>query len=207
LQAGSVDVLILDIGHMPGAAFDLLAKFPQLKHAIPVIVVSGESIKNGSYGDAFVLDGIVNPLDGPTFIQTIIDSIATCQAKSPQILIVEDDPAMRSVIKLQITELGIRCLEAHDGQHALELVRSQTPDLIVLDVGLPKLDGFALIAALKQEAKNVPVIVYTARDLSREDKEALSLGLTRYLTKSQNSVQDLLSAVRELLSGMLAGKK
>jgi len=206
LREEHFDVLILDVGSNPSTAIDLLATTTTLNRCLPVVVVSGATVDKNAYGDALILDGVVDALDSVTFAKTVTDCIARCQDKSPKILIVEDDPATRAVVRQQIGELGIHCMEAHDGEHALELMRDQMPDLIVLDVGLPKVDGFDLIATLRREAKNVPVIIYTARDLSRDDKDALSLGLTRYLTKSQNSAHDLLAAVRELLSGIVAGK-
>ncbi|MBS2008835.1 MAG: PAS domain S-box protein [Cyanobacteria bacterium SZAS TMP-1] len=207
LSGHHFDVLILDVGSHPASALEVLSRLPALNLVIPVIVVSGEAVKNGAYGDAVVLDGIIGSLDGPTFVRTVRNVIERFSGEAMHVMIVEDDPSSRAVVRQQIAELGLRSVEARDGEEALALMHKQMPDLIVLDVGLPKLDGFALIAALRKEARNIPIVVYTARDLSREDKESLSLGVTRFLTKSQNTVNDLLAAVRELLSGIVAANK
>jgi len=207
LHEESIDVLVMDVGQSPQSAMELFGKFSKLHLAIPVIVFSGQPIESGAYGDALVLDGITDLIDGPTFGKTVKEVLDRSRREALYVLIVEDDPASRAVVRHQIGELGLRSLEAHDGEQALAMIRKQMPDLIVLDVGLPRLDGFAVVAALRREAKNVPIVIYSARDLSREEKESLSLGLTRFLTKSHSTVSDLLAAIRELLSGIVGAKR
>ncbi|MBU6450332.1 MAG: PAS domain S-box protein [Cyanobacteria bacterium REEB67] len=131
-----------------------------------------------------------------------VASVATADNRetSAQVLIIEDDPSTIAVVIQQLGGLDVKCLEARDGQQGLDLVRLHRPDLVILDVGLPKLDGFEFIAALRREQLDIPVLIYTARDLTSEEKEALSLGPTRFLTKSQTSVDDLLGNVQELLA-------
>ena len=125
--------------------------------------------------------------------------------KSHTVLIIEDDPATVAVLRQQLGGMKLECLIANDGEEGLTLVRQSCPDLIILDLGLPKVDGFEFVATLRAEKIDVPLLVYTARDLTNEDKEALHMSLTRYLIKSQNSVDDLLEAVSGLVQELVAG--
>jgi CheY-like chemotaxis protein len=82
------------------------------------------------------------------------------------------------------------------------------PDLIVLDVGLPRLDGFEVVDILRQgEGHATPLIVFTGRELSRADQRQLTLGITRHLTKARSSEDELVASVRELLSGLLSRRE
>jgi PAS domain S-box-containing protein len=121
-----------------------------------------------------------------------------------RVLLVEDDEQFRAITAARLRALGVDVREAASGPEALELVRDSKPDLIVLDVGLPGFDGFEVVDGLRNERGGLlPLLVYTARDLHSEDRRALTLGLTRWLTKARTSEADFLSAVRELLDGLV----
>ena len=116
------------------------------------------------------------------------------------ILVVEDDYSTRRTIVHQLEAHGFRCIEAEDGQHALALVSTESPQLIVLDVGLPEMDGFQFVQQLKSKQGGLtPLLVYTGRDLSYDERNMLTNGATRYLTKSKASQEELLNAVNDLL--------
>jgi PAS domain S-box-containing protein len=118
-----------------------------------------------------------------------------------RILIVDDDVELRRVLSAQIRARGLECLEASGGQEALEIVQQKTPDLIILDVIMPELDGFAVVNALRQQesTSKLPVIVYSCRELGDNERELLVLGVTRYLLKGEASQADLTDTVIELL--------
>jgi two-component system alkaline phosphatase synthesis response regulator PhoP len=77
-----------------------------------------------------------------------------------KVLIVEDDAATREILREQIEALGVKCLEASDGIEALDMVRKETPSLMILDLGLPLLNGLDVVNTLRQEEKlELPLLV------------------------------------------------
>ena len=75
---------------------------------------------------------------------------------------------------------------------------------MILDLGLPLIDGFGVVKALREDCRrHIPLIVYTNRDLNLEEKRSLSLGLTTHLVKARTTDKELLTCVKDLLSGLL----
>jgi PAS domain S-box-containing protein len=129
---------------------------------------------------------------------------ATRPPGPPRILVVDEDAHFRTVLRSQLLTLGLDCTPSPDGADAVQKARSLWPDLIILDVGIPELDGFGLIDALRQDRlRTTPLIVYSGRDLSSADRAALTLGPSRHLTKARTSEAELLGAVSGLLEGLL----
>ncbi|MHB8578169.1 MAG: response regulator, partial [Dehalococcoidia bacterium] len=120
----------------------------------------------------------------------------------PSILIVDDDGAMRELLRRALDGSGWRVTEAEDGREALELVAAERPALILLDLLMPELDGFAVVEALRERAewRTIPVVVITARELSAADRQRLSGGVARILTKGAYSREELLNEVRERIA-------
>jgi CheY-like chemotaxis protein len=117
-----------------------------------------------------------------------------------KVLVVEDDLSTRELIIHQLKSLGLDCLVASDGDAAIEITNSKRPDLIVLDVGVPKTDGFEVIRVLRKgSARATPLVIYTSRDLEQDERARLTLGPTRHLIKSRTSEDGLLDAVKDLL--------
>jgi PAS domain S-box-containing protein len=124
-----------------------------------------------------------------------------------RVLVVEDDPSFREVLVRQLSALGFDCVQAANGDQAVALARAVRPDLIILDVGLPRRDGFDVVATLRADlASETPLVVYTGRDLSSADKEALRLGTTKFFTKSRTPEAEFVGYVRELLGGVLEAR-
>ena len=98
------------------------------------------------------------------------------------ILIVEDEPSLRETLSYNLSRLGYRVDTAVDGQSAIEAARRLIPDLIVLDIMLPILDGFEVCRILRQDM-NVPIIMLTARDEEIDRVIGLEIGADDYLTK------------------------
>jgi PAS domain S-box-containing protein len=120
-----------------------------------------------------------------------------------RVLIIEDDDPTRELIKQQFDQLNVQIIEATDGKSAINLARANTPDLIILDVSVPEPDGFEVVNILRRERlSRVPLIVYTARDLTEEDKGQLSLGQTAHLVKSRASQAQLLDTAKDFLAGL-----
>jgi len=142
----------------------------------------------------------------PTGVHKRVADITTTGANTVatqyKVLVVEDDLSTRELIIHQLKTLGLDCLVASDGDAAIEITNSKRPDLIVLDVGVPKTDGFEVIKALRLGlASETPLVIYTSRDLQEEERQRLTLGPTRHLIKSVTSTDGLIDAVRDLLPG------
>jgi len=113
------------------------------------------------------------------------------------ILVVDDEPRMTRFIRMNLELEGYHVIEAHDGIQALDKVRTELPDLVILDVMMPELDGFETLRTLR-EISNVPVIMLTVRDEEEDKVRGLELGADDYVTKPF-SARELASRVRAVL--------
>jgi len=119
------------------------------------------------------------------------------QPETEKILIVEDEPALVETLTYTLQRQGYRVVSATDGRAALEVARREQPDLIVLDVMLPKLDGFEVCRILRREM-NTPIIMLTARDEEIDKVVGLEVGADDYLTKPFG-MRELLARIKSLL--------
>lgn len=99
------------------------------------------------------------------------------------VLIVEDEKNIVDIVKFNLQREGYRTLEAYDGQDGLNKARTGNPDLILLDVMLPKMIGFDVCKTLRAEGNNVPVIILTAREEEADKVLGLEIGADDYITK------------------------
>ena len=112
-----------------------------------------------------------------------------------KVLIVEDERAIVEILKFNLKREGYETMEALDGEAGLELARSGDPDLILLDVMLPKMNGFDVCAALRKEGHAVPIIMLTAREEENDKVFGLEAGADDYMTKPF-SMRELLARVK-----------
>lgn len=120
-----------------------------------------------------------------------------------RVLFVEDDPAVAQMYKLKLELDGYQVEIAPDGEIALKMATESTPDIIFLDIRLPKLDGLAVLEALRadERTKQVPVVIlsnYSERELV---ERGLKLGALEYLIKSQTTPAKLAGGVESWLRG------
>lgn len=113
------------------------------------------------------------------------------------ILIVEDERGISDFIATVLTANDYSVLKARDGQTALSLIPSHCPDLVLLDLGLPDMDGLAILRSVR-EWSTVPILVLSARDHEREKVEALDAGADDYITKPFG-ISELLARIRTAL--------
>lgn len=118
-------------------------------------------------------------------------------AKKTTVLAADDDPQLLRLMTRNLQLEGYEVLAASDGQQALELIESNSPDLVLLDVMMPKMDGFTVCYRVR-EFSAVPIIIVTARGQDQDKVRGLDLGADDYLTKPF-SVDELLARVRAVL--------
>jgi len=116
------------------------------------------------------------------------------------ILIVEDEADLAMMLKMRLEANNYRAIIAVDGQQGLEMARKDKPDLIILDIMLPKLDGFKVCRILKfdQKYKNIPVVILTARTQEADKKMGKEVMADAYLGKPFEP-EVLLSKIKELI--------
>ena len=114
---------------------------------------------------------------------------------SRKVLIVDDEKAIVDILDFNLKKEGYETLSAYDGQDGLEKARSEKPDLILLDVMLPKMDGFEVCRRLRDGGDNVPIIMITAREEETDKVFGLEIGADDYITKPF-SMRELLARVK-----------
>jgi two-component system cell cycle response regulator DivK len=120
---------------------------------------------------------------------------------SKRILVVEDHEDNRRIIREVLTSAGMDIIEATDGEEGLALARSQIPDLILMDIQLPIIDGYEATRKLKADPalRSIPVIAVTSYALDGDDAKALDAGCVAYVTKPF-SPRHLLAVTRDHLT-------
>ncbi len=113
------------------------------------------------------------------------------------VLVVDDEPRMTRFIRMNLELEGYRVIEAHNGMEALEKARTDLPDLVILDVMMPEMDGFETLELLR-ETSNVPVIMLTVRADEEDKVRGLELGADDYVTKPFGA-RELTSRVKAVL--------
>jgi DNA-binding response OmpR family regulator len=121
----------------------------------------------------------------------------TVPRDAKRILVVDDEPRMIGFIRMNLELEGYQVLEAHNGLEGLEAIRTQLPDLVLLDVMMPELDGFETLRMLR-EFSSIPVIMLTAKGEEDDKVYGLELGADDYVTKPFGS-RELSSRVRAVL--------
>jgi len=125
-----------------------------------------------------------------------------------KILLVDDEPHIVIMLENRIRQAGFEVITASDGQTGLEKARKEKPDLIILDVMLPKLDGYKVCRMLKfdEKYKHIPIIMFTARAQEEDKKMGETVGADGYITKPFEP-QVLLGKIKELLAAKKSGER
>ncbi len=116
---------------------------------------------------------------------------------SSKILVVDDAPQVRRVMRATLTEQGYTIFEARNGEEALEQIRSSPPDVILLDINMPGMDGIETCREIRRTSK-VPIIMLTVREAERDKVSALDAGADDYVVKPFG-MQELLARIRTAL--------
>lgn len=117
------------------------------------------------------------------------------------ILIVEDEPTLNKALTEFLAEAGFATLSASDGEEAVKLAKAENPKLILLDIILPKKDGYEVLDELKadEKTKKIPIILLTNLESAEDIQKAFDKGATTYLVKSNYKLEDVLGKIKEIL--------
>ncbi len=118
----------------------------------------------------------------------------------PAILVVDDDWMNRELLQTHLEAAGLQVMTANSGEKALEIISAQIPDLVLLDVRMPGMDGYEVCARLKahEATRRVPIVIVTALDKDEDYVRAVEVGADDFLPKPFNSVV-MLARIRSLL--------
>lgn len=202
-----VDAITLDLlmPGMHGLEVARLLKEDPATQGVPVVVVSAYSTGHEPELVALGVAGVITkPIDEGRLLATIRGVLGTPSGESqgqPSVLVVDDDPDVRTIVGMMLKRAGYVTRTAQDGQEAYQMIMEQRPDLLILDLMMPNLDGFQLVRLLRQRrwTQQIPLLVLTALDLTEGEKTLLRLGPTRHLTKGPAIQEEIVARVRELV--------
>jgi signal transduction histidine kinase/DNA-binding response OmpR family regulator len=192
----SPDVITLDVvmPEMDGWETLSLLKANPRTSEIPVLLLTmlDDREKGFSLGAA---DFLTKPVERDQLIALMKKFCK--DRKSVSVLIIEDDPAVRELLRRAIESQGWTAAEATNGREGLERVTDVNPDLILLDLLMPEMDGFEFMLEFRKDQAHeaTPVIVITAKDLTEEDRTLLTGSVTKVLTKAEFDLDDLLREI------------
>jgi PAS domain S-box-containing protein len=197
------DAILLDM-MMPGmTGSDTLKALRQRveTRSIPVVILSALKPMPRVQATREVVDWVEKPFQEGSLLHALEEAVSV-RWKPRRVLLVEDDPDLARVLMEVFSRHGIEALHAASGVEAVDAGRRASPDLIVLDLGLPHGDGYWVVEALKGDdgLGAIPLVVYTARELDEEDRERLRLGHTEFLTKGRVSPEEFEKRVVSLLN-------
>ena len=192
------DVIALDVmmPQMDGWTVLTRLKSDDSTQQIPVVMISmvSERAMGFSLGAS---EFIVKPIDRARLIG-VLNELAGSR-RDLRVLVVEDEPDARSLIVRHVTSEGWECEQAENGRVALEKLQSFVPDVILLDLMMPEVDGFELLEALRNrpEFDRTEVVVLTAMDLLESDYERLSARVSRVLQKGAQPFESVIAHIRD----------
>ncbi len=195
----SPDVITLDV-MMPGtdgwAVLRTLKADEALRH-IPVVMVTIVTDKGMGYALG-ADDYLTKPVDRELLLQVLKKYAGTGAGR---VLIVEDDADARDLLHRLLEHAGMAVIEACNGQEGLERVADSAPDLIMLDLMMPVMDGFEFLTRLRSAGKNteLPVIVLTAKTLTDRERQFLEGRASQVLAKTAHWADTVLAEIQELL--------
>jgi CheY-like chemotaxis protein len=172
---------------------------------IPVIMMTIVENKNLGYALG-ATDYLTKPIDRKRLSELLGKLRGRPDARTA--LIVDDDPAAREVVRDLLEKDGWEVAEAENGRVGLERVARHQPDLIILDLMMPEMDGFEFAGELRrnQAWRSIPILVVTARDVTEQERQALNGFILGVLQKGSYSRDELLQEVRSEVAARTRGR-
>jgi CheY-like chemotaxis protein len=196
------DVIALDVASksvFEDSLMDDWATLCQLKadpelSTIPVVVMTKESEEVLGFKLEDV-DFLTKPID----IRQLVNKVKSLVPKGeiPNLLIVDDNTYAREILAHAVKKMGWKAIEAENGKVAIEQLKKAQPSIILLDLMMPEMDGFAVINEMQKNEKwrNIPVIIISSKDLTKEERTMLSKYTTGILQKGSYTPKELMDAI------------
>ncbi len=210
LRTHRPDVVTLDVMMPSMDGWQVLAQIKQdpATADIPVIMITLVDDKNRGYALG-ATDYLVKPIDRRRLVGLLErfrrDADADEGTHASRVLVVEDNPNTRDMLVRLLKDGQWRVDEAENGLVALQRMANHTPDLVLLDLMMPEMDGFQFIVEMRRNAawQRIPVVVVTAKDLSTEDRRRLNGHVATVLLKNATEIDALLGEIARLAHEML----
>ncbi len=199
-------LITLDImlPNMDGWEFlNKIKQTPALKH-IPVVIISivSDPTRGFALGAAAVMQ---KPISRQELYEALVGLglFPLAQGQSLKILVVDDDPKAVELIAVRILGLASTVLRAYGGQEAIDSARRELPDLIMLDLMMPEVTGFDVVAALNEDPATaaIPIVVVTAKHITAEDRERLNGYVMSIMEKANFDRDRFIAEVRRAMAG------
>ena len=192
-------IITLDVmmPHMDGWSVLRQLKADSVLRHIPVVMVTIVTDKGMGY-TLGADDYLTKPVDREMLVHVLRRFVPEGAGK---ILIVEDDPDTRVVLRRTLERQGFAVVEAGDGREGLQAVRESSPNLVLLDLMMPVMDGFEFLETLRHDLSEraLPVIVLTAKELSAAERDLLNGKVEEVLQKSADDPERVLGEIRKAL--------
>jgi len=193
------DAVIFDLEESSSEGWRILERLKSCDatRGIPIIVAAMEQPESVEAHTKLIAGWVKKPYEEGELLQAVSDACS-----KPLILVVEDDLDLAGIMTTSFESHGIQTMHAPTGRAAIDMVVDRRPDLIVLDLILPEMDGFAVVDWLKKSnaLAHIPLIVYSAMELDDAEQARLRLGPTEFLIKSRVSLEEFEGEVVRLLN-------
>jgi PAS domain S-box-containing protein len=197
----TLDIMLPDVD---GWAFlSRLKQMPALRN-VPVVIVSIIADRNKGFalGAAAVMQ---KPISRQELYEALVELGLSplSQGRTLKVLVVDDDPKAVELISIRIPSLGSDVLRAFGGRDAIDIARRELPDLIVLDLMMPGVNGFDVVAALSEQpdTARIPILIVTAKPITPGDREKLQGNVTAIMEKAGFDLDRFMAEVRRAMSG------
>ncbi|MDQ3068859.1 MAG: PAS domain S-box protein [Acidobacteriota bacterium] len=206
-QPLSLITLDIMLPNMDGWEFlSRVKQMPELGRT-PVVIISIVADRNRGFalGAAAVMQ---KPLSRQELYDSLVDLglFPIAQGRTLKVLIVDDDPKAIDLVAVRILDLASSVLRASGGREAIEIARRELPDLIVLDLMMPDVNGFDVVEALqlRPDTARIPILVLTAKRIAASDREQLSQYVAAIMEKAEFDGTRFIAEVRRAMSGRRA---
>jgi CheY-like chemotaxis protein len=203
-QPLSLITLDINLPNMDGWEFlSRIKQVPDLRR-IPVVIISiaADRTKAFALGATAVIQ---KPVSRQELYEALVDLdlFPVSQGGSLTVLVVDDDPKAVELIAVGVIGLASTVLRAYGGREAIDTARRKLPDLIVLDLMMPEVNGFDVVAALNErpDTARIPILVVTAKQITAEDRAQLSGFVTAIMEKGDFDRDRFIAEVRRAMSG------
>jgi CheY-like chemotaxis protein len=170
---------------------------------IPVVMLTIVDDKNLGYALG-AADYLTKPIDR----ERLVTALRQHRRDRP-VLVVDDDAEIRQLLRRMLEPEGYTVVEAENGRVALERLRETPPSVVLLDLMMPEMDGFAFVTEFRRHEpwRAIPIVVITAKDLTRDDRERLNGYVEKILQKGAYGRDQLLAEVRDLVAQSVARRR